>query len=284
MRELTIYEPNLGRVDIEDPKGLEIVLLLSAVVIKDIFFGNKDNIRETFNIAGLQSERKLSGGGRKLSNPQQTFSIVGAPNPLQSHPPVAAAPRPRTPNEQKRNALPSLQITPPNTWELDAETARLRSQAEAEAREEHRRRRTREKADESEAKRLQKQIEEEDRQARRKDAEVNRETERLRKKYGVQPVPQRPGPPPQPQSSSSWNGNNRPHLQPIPQGSQMNLGPPQPQPWRGSNGLHVQPNNAAVMSGGNHDPSLLNVRKPVKQKKSFFGLRSASDDAAVEGS
>ncbi|KAK1069945.1 hypothetical protein LTR74_004576 [Friedmanniomyces endolithicus] len=302
MRELTIYEPNLGRVDIEDPKGLEIVLLLSAVVIKDIYFGNKDNMRETFNISGLQSERKLSGGGRKLSNPQQTFSIVGAPNPLQSHPPIAAAPRPRTPNEQKRSSLPSLQITPPNAapskqrrppppvadpraqWELDAETARLKSQAEAEAREEHRRRRTREKADETEAKRLQKQIEEEDRQARRKEAEVDRETERLRKKYGVQAVPQRPGPPPQSQSSSSWNGNSRSHLQPIPQGSQVHLGPPQPQPRIGSNGLYVQPSNAAVMSGGNNDPSLLNVRKPVKQKKSFFGLRSVSDDAAVEGS
>ncbi|KAK0313720.1 hypothetical protein LTR01_001977 [Friedmanniomyces endolithicus] len=303
MRELTIYEPNLGRVDIEDPKGLEIVLLLSAVVIKDIYFGNKDNIRETFNISGLHSERKLSGGGRKLSNPQQTFSIVGAPNPLQSHPPVAAATRPRTPNEQKRNELPSLQITPPNAapsrqrrppppvadpraqWELDVETARLKTQAEAEARAEHRRRREREKADETEAKRLQKQIEEEDRQARRKDAEVDRETERLRKKYGVQAVPQRPGPPPQSHSSSRRNGNSRLHLQPIPQGSQVYLGPPQPHhPSVGSNGLFVQPSGAAAVSGGNNDPSLLNVRKPVKQKKSFLGLRSASDDAAAEGS
>ncbi|TKA49857.1 hypothetical protein B0A55_12760 [Friedmanniomyces simplex] len=303
MRELTVYEPNLSRVDIEDPKGLEIVLLLSAVVIKDLYFGNRDNMRETFNISGLPSERKLSGGGRKLSNPQQTFSIVGAPNPLHSHPPQPAAPVTRTPNEHKRTALPTLQTMPPIAdpprqrrapppiadpraqWELDAETARLKAQAEAEAREEQQRRRNREKADELEAKRLQKQIEEEDRQARRKHAEVDRETDRLRKKYGVQAVPQRPGPPPQSQSSSSRSSNRSHHMQPIPQGSQMNLGPPQPQPRMGSNGLYMQPSGGAlVMSGANGNPSLLNVNKPVKPKKSFFGLRSASDDGAVEGS
>ncbi|KAK3075680.1 hypothetical protein LTR53_000828, partial [Teratosphaeriaceae sp. CCFEE 6253] len=258
----------------------------------------------TFNIAGLPSERKLSGGGRKLSNPQRA-SIVGAPNPLQSHPPQAVPPGVRTPNEQQRSSLPRLQTTPPNAlplrqrgappppladpraqWELDAETARLKAQADAEAREEQRRRRDREKADEMEAKRLQKQMEDEDRQARRKQAEVDRETERLKKKYGVQPVPQRfdaapPSHQPNVSSNRQWQG---PYMQPIPQRTQVSLAPPR----LGSNGLYVQQpaasSSALVMSGANGNASSLNVSKPIKQKKSFFGLRSASDDAQAEGS
>ncbi|KAI4741326.1 hypothetical protein E4T45_15015, partial [Aureobasidium sp. EXF-8846] len=40
LRELTVYEPNLYRVELEDPKGLELVLLLSAAVIKDLYFSS----------------------------------------------------------------------------------------------------------------------------------------------------------------------------------------------------------------------------------------------------
>lgn len=303
LRELTIYEPNLSRVDMEDPKGLEVVLLLSAIVIKELYSGNKEHMRETFNISDMPSERKLSGGGRKLSNPQQTHSIVGPPNPLGYHPPVSPQQQQaiRTPKEDKRNSLPRLQTAPqvasgarpppiadPRAqWEINAETARLKAQAEAEAREERRRRHQREKADEMEAKRLQKQIEEEERQARRKQAEVDKETERLRKQYGVQSIPQRPGPPPQANSSSSRHRHQQqgPYMQPIPQRTQMNLAPPSQQPAMGSNGLYVQPSASAssvMMSGGNPNASLLTVSggRPVKQKKSFFGLRSMSDEDA----
>jgi hypothetical protein len=305
MRELTIYEPNLSRLDMEDPKGLEVVLLLSAVVIKDLYFGNKDHVRETFNVSELPSERKLSGGGRKLSNPQQTHSIYGAPNPLGTHP-VQSQPLPiRTANDAKRNSLPRLQTTPPSTghprpppadprsqWELDAETARLRAEEEAKAREEKRRRQMQEKADEAEAKRLQKLAEEEERQARKKQAEIDKETERLRKKYGVQPIPPHPGP--QANSSSS-------RLQPIPQHSQLSLAPPRPS--MGSNGLYVQPSassSAVMMSGANGNASSVNLSVPgggwaggpssgrpgglrPAKKKSFFGLRNISDDAAQGG-
>ncbi|KAK5123504.1 hypothetical protein LTR85_002542 [Meristemomyces frigidus] len=304
MRELTIYEPNLIRLDMEDPKGLEVVLLLSAVVMKDLYFGSKEHMREIFNISDVPSERKLSGGGRKLSNPQQTHSIIGAPNPLASHPVQQPQIQPqRTPNDMKRSSLPRLQTTPPGSsrpgpppiadpraqWELDAETARLKAQAEAEAREEKRRRREREKADEMEAKRLQRMVEEEDKQARRKRAEIDKETERLRKVYGVQPIPQRPGPPPQANSSSSRHHRPQqsgPYMQPIPQRTQLNLMPPQQasQPRMGSNGLYVNPaasSSAVMMSGANPNASTLNIpgSKPMK-KKSFFGLRSVSDDAA----
>jgi len=276
MREMTVYEPNLSRVDVEDYKGLEIVLLLSAVVIKDIFFTSKEHIRETFNIAALPIERRLSGGGRKLSSPQQ---ISAAPlNPLQSTSPSGQLAA--TGQGSRRSSLPKLQTSPPPLadpraqWELDAETARLKRQAEAEAREEARRRRAREKADEAEARRLQKQMEEEERAARRRQAEVDRETDRLRRQYGVQ---DQGFPPPR----HSFDSRYRPQssMQPIPQGS---LAPPPPR--MGSNGLYMQPSassNALVMSGANPSAASLGVpgasSRPSK-KKSFFGLRSASDD------
>ncbi|EOD51168.1 hypothetical protein GTA08_BOTSDO13808 [Neofusicoccum parvum] len=46
LREVTVYESNLYRVEMEDPKGLEIVLLLAAATIKALYFGQ---VNETFN-------------------------------------------------------------------------------------------------------------------------------------------------------------------------------------------------------------------------------------------
>ncbi|KAH9827834.1 hypothetical protein Tdes44962_MAKER02768 [Teratosphaeria destructans] len=298
LREMTIYEPNLSRVDLEDPRGLEMVLLLSAVVLKDVYFGG--NIRDVFNVSDTPGERKLSGGGRKLSNPQHTHSIHGAPNPLGTHPvrplePVRAA------TVAKPSSLPRLQTTPPNAhaparprprpaappmpdprtqWELDAETARLKAIAEAEAREERRRRAAMEKADELAARRLQKEAEEEARRAARQNAEIDRETERLRKLYGVQPIHHR-----SPTHANSSHSRH-PYLQPLHEQTRVNLHIPlQPPPRVGSNGLYIQPaasSSALLMSGANPHASSLNVSsgppRPGK-KKSFFGLRSTSDDA-----
>jgi hypothetical protein len=63
LKEMTIMEPNLYRVEIEDYKGLEVALLLSAAVIRDMFFSNP---RDTFHIAD-----KAGGGmrARKGSSP-----------------------------------------------------------------------------------------------------------------------------------------------------------------------------------------------------------------------
>lgn len=284
MREMTIYEPNLGRVDIEDPKGLEVVLLLSAIVIKDLYFSSKDRMTELFNIT---STRKLSAGGRKLLSPHQMPVAAASSAALVAHPQP-------TPNDVKRNSLPKLQTTPPQAagpappladpraqWELDAETARLRAQAQAEAQAEakaaERRRRERARADEAERRRLQKMVEDEQREARRRQAEVEKETERLRKMYGVTPIPQQAA---RPAANTGAGRQHRPsgsNLQPIPQRSQMSLAPPRPQ--IGSNGLPIYSNPAAsssavVMSGAN---GAGRSNKPAK-KKSFWGMRSQSDE------
>lgn len=67
LKEMTIMEPNLYRIEIEDYKGLEVALLLSAAVIRDIFIHNQ---REAFNIVDPVG-RKNSGGilTRKASSP-----------------------------------------------------------------------------------------------------------------------------------------------------------------------------------------------------------------------
>ncbi|KYG43301.1 hypothetical protein M433DRAFT_156942, partial [Acidomyces richmondensis BFW] len=280
LRELTIYEPNLSRLEIEDPKGLEIVLLLSAIVIKDLYFGSKEHMKELFNITGVPAERKLSGGGRKLSNAKHTHSIIGVPNPLGTHPVQSSATPIQSSNGAQRHSLPKLQIAavgsslpppiadPRAQWELDAETARLKAQAEAEAREERRRKFEQEKADEAAAKRLQKQAEEEEKQRRRKQAEIDKETERLRKKYGVVPIP-----PHQQTTTVSQRHSRSPYMPPIPQG---NLTPPSqpPRPALGSNSLYVQSSASSsprMMSGQNQSGSTLNLAgsstgRPTKKK------------------
>lgn len=292
MRELTLYEPNMQRLELEDPKGLEVVMLLSAIVIKDVYFASRDSLRDVFNISDMPNERKLSGGGRKLSNAQHTVSIVGLPDPLGHHP-LPLQQMSGSSNDAARNSLPKLQTAPahaltaPNVpaadaraqWEIDAETARLRAHAEAEAKEERRRRRDREKTEEAERKRLQRMVEEEEKAARRKQAEVEKETERLRKQYGVQPLP----PQAQPVRPNTGNVRQRP-VQPLPQRSQVNFASAaQPiRPQRGGNGLYVQnsASSSAVMMSGANGAASSNVpgTKP-KPKKSFFGLRSLSDDA-----
>ncbi|KAF2742810.1 hypothetical protein M011DRAFT_529648 [Sporormia fimetaria CBS 119925] len=223
LKEMTIMEPNLYRVEMEDYKGLELVLLLGAAVIRDIFFSNA---RETFHIFD-PTGRKNSGGilARKASSPSQGRTItppVLTPQPPRQSPvqaqgtfsPVKSAavqglynkppPRPRDP---RRASLPHIntsqqqqpgpRLDPRAQWEVDAETARLKAQVEAEAREQKRQeeqqRRARKKSEDEEARRTRKFLEQEDRQRRheekerqRREAEVERETQRLRRQYGDQ--------------------------------------------------------------------------------------------------
>jgi len=257
LRELTVYEPNLYRVELEDPKGLELVMLLSAAVIKDLYFSN--DVNQVFNV----------------SDPCRLASLPAAP--ASSPPPTA--------NANRRETLPRLRTSPPVTaatqrpplagvgaasapdprtqWELEAETARLRAQVEAEEREmkkqEAARRRERERADEAETQRLRKMVEEEEREVRRRREEVDRETERLRKQYSLKPP-------------SPVNNQQRHSAPSLPIHQQQHAGPSRPPvaPTYGSNGM--------IMSGGN--PHVPPAAAPSKmKKKSFWGLRSNSDQS-----
>ena len=159
LKEVTLYEPNLQRVEIEDMKGFEVVLLLGAVVIRDVYFGN---MRETFNITD----------GRHLSQPNSPPAFSGS---------GSAAPG------RKDSRIPP---TDPRTqWEIDAETAKLQKLAIQEEKE-------RQRQEEAEQRRIKHMLHEEDRERRRRQAEVDRETERLKQVYGREDASARPALPP----------------------------------------------------------------------------------------
>lgn len=240
---LTVYQPNLHRVEVEDRKGLELVLLLASEVIKDCWLTPKTDL---FNVQGGGGPVP---GGNKRKNSRPVAS-VSPPAPaamssaLANAPPPSAQPAPPV----KTNTAP------PTNPEIDAETRRLQAMVEREQREQ----REREKAERAEQKRIKKMIEDEERERRRREAEVAKETERLRKMYGVegqqlpsdrpalpprtqQQQPQSvPPPPPHPaspqQQLSPWGYGPPPTLPPRPvsagpygrPGAQGPPGPPGP--------------------------------------------------------
>ncbi|PWI77022.1 hypothetical protein PCL_04216 [Purpureocillium lilacinum] len=173
---VTIYEPNMARVDVEDRKGLEVAFILSAEVIRDLYLVPRHN---PFNAASVGAGPTHVNGTRKSSNPQAASSsqlafvsgALGDAPPSTGVRPVSTSPPP-----PRRDARQQA--------EIEAETKRLQAMVA----EEGRKAREREKRDLEEQKRIKKMLEQEDKERRRREAEVEKETERLRKEYGV-PAP-----------------------------------------------------------------------------------------------
>ncbi|APA11075.1 hypothetical protein sscle_07g058450 [Sclerotinia sclerotiorum 1980 UF-70] len=177
-KDLTIYQPNMHRVEVEDFKGLEVVLLLSAPVIKDIFF---NPTREMFNISSPNTNpgpsRKRNNSGPVIrENSRTAISPIMAGGLITNPPPRRTSyPLPPGPSHHPSPVNPRTQ------WEIDTETARLKALVEAEERE-------RQHLELIEEQRIKKMLEEEEKEQRRRDAEIAKETDRLRKQYGVTPV------------------------------------------------------------------------------------------------
>ncbi|KAK2034216.1 hypothetical protein LX32DRAFT_579682 [Colletotrichum zoysiae] len=196
---VTIYEPNLQRVDVEDRKGLDIILLLGAEVLRDLFLNPRQNV---FN---LTSTLPPTVCRRKNSKP-----LPASTGPSGPVPPVAAmsgaiGDKPASPPAQAMNNGPP-RPNPRAQWEIDNETKRLQAMVA----QEERQARERERRDAEEAKRIQKMLEKEEKERRRKAAEVEAETERLRRLYGVQPNAPAPNLPPRHQpppgtAPGSWH-------------------------------------------------------------------------------
>lgn len=262
-----IYEPNMARVEVEDRKGLEVVLLLSAVVVRDLHFATR---QDPFNISG--SAPAARRGSRPLApSPNDPTLVSGAlgdsssPAPAPVHTPPA---RPSPAGSASKQA------------EIDAETRRLQAMVA----EEDRQRRARLAREEEEKTRKMLQQEEEA-QRRRKQAEIDAETERLRREYGVAaPRPTQASPPlPQRQFgtattamsgalSSGWYGppvvNS---LQPPPPPRPNSVGPGPPgQQQNGRLGPYSGPSGArasaiSFFGGGKTDEE---KRKKMKKKQS----------------
>lgn len=254
LKEVTLYEPNLARVEIEDVKGLEVVLLLGAVVIRDVYFGN---MREVFNLA----ERKSSTTSPK--NPAVTLTPIIPP----SHAPTGIHSGP-----VRNTRVPPTD--PRSQWEIDAETARLRRQA---AEEERQRRRQ----EQEQEKQLRRMLEAEEKDQRRRQAEIDKETERLKRLYGQPDLPVRP--------SSGPAGHRYSH--PGPSQSSTYLAPQQqPNAWGGysrpymsgaasqSSFLNPTSSNQRLNNASSQSylsPAASNQR--LKNKSSIFSFRRNSD-------
>lgn len=282
---LSIYEPNMARVEVEDRKGLEVVLLLSAVVVRDLHFAPRQN---PFNIAsvGMAPAAGARRGSRPLAPPPNDPTLVSG---ALGNVPVAPPARPPPSSNAAKQA------------EIEAETRRLQAMV---AEEERQRRERLVRQEEEQTRRMLQREQEEEAQRRWRQAEVDAETERLRREYGVQgqwPPPQqsssqRPSeatnsgatmsgalgalgtrlygppavnnlqPPPPPRPSSAGPGPSTQTQRPQRNG-RNNLSPPVP---GGSSGPYAGPSGArasalSFFGGGKSDEE---KRKKMKKKQS----------------
>lgn len=255
-RELTIYEPNLSRVEMEDHKGLEVVLLLGIAVIKDVY---QASLKEAFNIPDVPKMnsnenplRRSSTGKKGVVAPKRTTNPPSAHRPANTRT-ETIAPSSTRPMETKTSGLHAPSVDPLSQWEIDAETARLKKQVEREEREQRR-------ADLAETKRVQKLLEAEEKEKRRKKAEVDKETERLIKIYGSEHRKSQPTMPSIPERQGRPQQKSAPVFHtPFSRPQSFAPGP-----------------SGGLFGGGSSSPKPDD--KKLKGKKSFFGLRSVSSD------
>ncbi|KAL2124815.1 hypothetical protein VTJ04DRAFT_1180 [Mycothermus thermophilus] len=245
---LTLYQPNMHRVEVEDRKGLEIVLLLASEVIKDLWLVQKPDV---FNIGG-----GAAATTRKNSRPAVAMSgaIPGPstqPNGTTASTSEAAAAAAAVPKPSKKGP----------SDEIDEETKKVIAMVQQEERE-------REKARIAEEKRLKKLREEREKERRRREAEVEKETERLRRLYGVegQELPsERPKLPPRP-----------------PQQPQHQAAPPVPPPRPVSAGPYSQrPGSSSGGHGHGHGHSQGNSPNPGQGPFTIPALNSLWKGASI---
>ena len=120
LRELTLYEPNLYRVEMEDFKGLEVVLLLAAIAIRDIFFGPA---KEAFHISA-------SGMASSSARPHGTAQTAANGKPSPPRPNIPA--KTSTPSPQRRRQEEIAREEERRTQELLAKEEKERRRKEAE--------------------------------------------------------------------------------------------------------------------------------------------------------
>lgn len=116
LKEISVLEPNLYRVEIEDYKGLEVALLLSAAVIRDLFFSDAEeqfHINDTAarkNSAGLRARK----GSSPLEGPMVTPPVMTPrPPPPPAYTGPSQYPSEKVPLQQAGGAGANAQIPPP---------------------------------------------------------------------------------------------------------------------------------------------------------------------------
>ncbi|KAI0023241.1 hypothetical protein F4780DRAFT_730510 [Xylariomycetidae sp. FL0641] len=167
---LTIYEPNLQRVEVEDRKGLEVVLLLGAEVIREIYLSPN---RDSFNLSGTPG--RLRKNSRPMANTSgasrpDAYAMTGAlSNGAPAKSSSAATAQPSQDSDKKKQQA-----------EIEAETKRLQAMVAQEQKE-------KEEREAAERQRIKRMLEAEEAERKRREADaVAAETERLRKEFGLE--------------------------------------------------------------------------------------------------
>lgn len=285
--EFTLYEPNLYRVEMEDFKGLEVVLMLGAVVIRDVFFAP---MKDTFNVSNPSA---LPSGGRSKTPPRNNNNTAAA---------VAAGPA--RPSElqvtiPQRETRPVSNVDPRmNNRNPDSENNRRRQQQQPAATERERRRR---QQAEEEERRTRQMVEAEQiaqrKKAAQREAEIKQETERLKRLYGKEDQQSRQQKPNQPPRRSQTPGivvssSNPAHNARYSHYTSPTYGPQQqrPGPYQQTPGKHrptqsvsslqppgqpPRPQSSASFFRASPQPQ---PAPQLKEKKSFFGFRKSSSD------
>jgi hypothetical protein len=291
LKEFTLYEPNLYRVEMEDFKGLEVVLMLGAVVIRDVFFAP---MKDTFNVSNPPA---LPSAGRSKTPPRNNTAVVAADLARPSRPQVTIPQRDTRPMLNQPNVDPRMNRNP------DAENARRRQQQQQQLISERERQR-RQQAEEEE-RRTRKLVEAERKAQRKKEAEINQETERLKRLYGREDQQSRHQKPNSPAQRSQTPGivvsspnpthharyshytspSHRPQQQQQQQQQQQRPGPylqapGKHRPSQSVSSLHPptqppRPQSSASFFGAGQKPQ---PAPQLKEKKSFFGFRKSSSD------
>jgi hypothetical protein len=208
LRELTLYEPNLYRVEMEDFKGLELVLLLGAMTIRDVYFAPP---KEAFRISRQNSATASPTSNSPIAPSPTSNRLPAGSGPLMTDIPPAQQPQP----------VRSPQLTRQHEQLRREEERRIRKMLD----EEEKARQKRQAEVDKETRRLQKLYGDEEKQ-------VRLQTPSLPPRPSIQEPP-RPapryydynqGPPP------VSHGGSRPYMQLPGQMSTMSLlSPPRPQ-------------------------------------------------------
>lgn len=281
LRELTLYEPNLYRVEMEDFKGLEVALLLAAVAIRDIFFGPA---REVFHISAGGS---TTNGGRTQVSPGGNPQPGSAAHNGRPSPPRLSIPNSQTPSPQVRRRQDEL---------AEQEARRTQELLAAEKRAQEKQRRKREAEIEKETKRLQQLYGKEEQEVRQQTANLDTSP----RPY----LPPRHGGPSRPsahQYSQSYSHlasqvpiQPRRHSRPVPtfanspylhvssqvdpraqSTTHLQVGPQiQPRP-QSTTGFPAQASNGAPLAPGQRPPHQVQPRK-----SSFFGFKRGKDESS----
>lgn len=289
---ITIYEPNLRRVEMEDRKGLDIVLVIGAEVIRDLWLAPEKR-SDLFNMgAGAPSaKRKNSRPSPPPAGMNATASLPGA---LARAPTAGPAPPlamsgallPEKSTTATNNVSAQQQRPPPpygnarpahssNNPDVDAETARLKRMVDEEERRARQEAAEREKRDREEARRIERMLKEEENEKRRRQAAVDQETERLRQLYGTQgqDIPSaRPAPPPT-QNAGNPRLPARQQQQHRPGVAFATSSPPQQRPQRplSAGPGPTGPSNYASMASFFNRPS---AAAPLQQQQQASGSSS----------